>query len=94
MVDVEHVVLYDKKTIAALFAKNGFEIVRVFGVRNTYPLEYWLHLAPLPGSLKRLAGATLRAAGLGRWKLSANFGNMGIIAKKPANGQTGAESSA
>jgi SAM-dependent methyltransferase len=83
MIDIEHVVLYDKRTMAKLFAKNGFDIVRVFGVRNTYPLAYWAHLAPLPKPLKRLAGTLLRLTGMGHWKLAANFGNMGIIAQKP-----------
>lgn len=83
MVDIEHIVLYDKKTIAALYSKNGFEVVRVFGVRNNYSLEYWLHLAPLPKRLKSLAEAFLQSTGMGRWKLAANFGNMGIVARKP-----------
>ncbi len=82
MIDIEHVVLYDRKTISRLFARNRFETVEVFGVRNAYPLDYWAHLAPLPGALKRLLRSFLKAGGVGRWQLAANFGNMGIIARK------------
>lgn len=81
MVDIEHVVLYDRKTIAQLFRKNGFDVIRVFGVRNTYPLSYWFRLAPLP--LKSSVLRALNATGLGGWQLSANLGNMGIVARKP-----------
>jgi hypothetical protein len=82
IIDIEHVVLYDKKTIVQLFARNGFEVIDVFGVRNAYPLSYWLHLAPLPR--KQLALRFVQASGLGRWQVRANLGNMGIIARKPA----------
>jgi len=82
MIDIEHVVLYDKKTVARLFERNGFAIVEVFGVRNTYPLDYWAHLAPLPGAMKLFLRFLLRSTGAGRWQLAANFGNMGIIARK------------
>ncbi len=86
MIDIEHVVLYDRKTITQLFAKNGFEVLEVFGVSNRYPLEYWLHLAPVSEPVRhRLLGA-LKLMRLNGRCLSANFGNMGIIARKPASG--------
>jgi SAM-dependent methyltransferase len=82
IVDVEHVVLYDKKTIAKLFERNGFKTVEVFGVHNYYPLEYWAHLAPLPAPLKQIAFSILKMTGMGRLRIDVNFGNMGIIARK------------
>ena len=82
MIDIEHVVLYDRKTLARLFERNGFITVEVFGVRNAYPLDYWARLAPLPGMVKRVLRSLLKSSGAGRWQLAANFGNMGIIARK------------
>ncbi len=82
MIDIEHVVLYDRRTIATLFANNGFHVNRVFGVANAYPLTYWLRMAPLPGWLKRSGLKLLEATGLERAVIRANFGNMGIIAQK------------
>ncbi len=84
MIDIEHVVLYDRRTLRALFEKNGFEVVAVFGIRNRYPLSYWARLAPLPEPVRRGAGVFLSATGLGRWQLAAGFGNMGIVAVKNA----------
>lgn len=81
MIDIEHVVLYDKQTISRLFARNGFEILDVFSVYNTYPLSYWAYLAPLP--FKNVVLRLLDALGPGRWRIRANFGNMGIVARKP-----------
>jgi len=83
LIDIEHVVLYDRKTLRALFENNGFEVRAIFGIWNRYPLHYWAHLAPLPGGVKAAARAILDWTGLGRWRPRANFGNMGIIAQKP-----------
>lgn len=81
IVDIEHVVLYDRHTVAKLFQNNGFDVVDVFGVANRYPFWYWLHLAPLPGVLKRGLGVFFRRDGLGRVALRANLGNLGLIAR-------------
>jgi SAM-dependent methyltransferase len=82
MIDIEHPVLYDRRTVTGLFEKNGFVVLDQFGVRNTYPLSYWLRLAPLPGTLKGAALALCTTSGLGRMPLTVNFGNMGVIARK------------
>lgn len=82
MVDIEHVVLYDRRTLRLLFDKNGFEGVEIFGVSNDYPVEYWARLAPMPGWLKRWVLGSLKCTRLGRIRLRANFGNQGIIARK------------
>ncbi len=80
--DIEHVVLYSRDTIRALFAKNGFRVHSVFGVANRYPLSYWLHLAPLPRPVKEGLGTALRKVRLDRVRLRVNLGNMGIVAVK------------
>jgi 2-polyprenyl-3-methyl-5-hydroxy-6-metoxy-1,4-benzoquinol methylase len=41
IVDIEHTYLYNKKTMATIFRKNGFEVLRIFPVRNEYALAYW-----------------------------------------------------
>jgi len=80
IIDIEHVVLYDKRTLAKLFSRNNFDVLHVFGVSNAYPLSYWLHLAPVPK--KEWFLPFLNATGLGRWQMNANLGNMCIIARK------------
>ena len=79
IVDIEHAVLYDRRTVAKLFENNGFEVVRTSGVANRYPLWYWAQLAPVPRPLKNLLVRQTR-----RWPatLKVNLGNMGILARK------------
>ena len=62
-----------------MLAENGFEVRRMFRVRNRYPLSYELNLAPLPGGLKRHLIPLLRQTSLGRLALSWNAGNFGIV---------------
>ncbi len=87
MVDVQHMVLYDRRTVRALFESNGFEVVDVFGVTNRYPLGYWAYLAPLPQPLKRWFLSFLKVTRLERIPIAINPGNLGILARKP--GQDG-----
>ena len=87
MIDIEHVVLYDRRTIAKLFENNGFQVLDVFGVTNRYPLWYWIHLAPLPDLIKRYMTRFLERVRLGNVHPAINFGNMGILVRKPIVGQ-------
>lgn len=81
IIDVEHIYLFDQRTMARILEKNGFEVLRAFPVRNRYPLHYWLSLAPLPAGLKRRAIPLLRRAGLGGLPICWNAGNFGILAR-------------
>ena len=81
VIDVEHVYLFDRRTMTRILAKNGFDVLRVFGVRNRYPLRYWTSLAPLPTALKTRVLATLQRTRLGRVPISWNAGNFGILGR-------------
>ncbi len=83
IVDVEHTFLYDRKTMAKLFTKNGFEVLRVFSVENRYPLHYWCKMAPLPVTLKQTLLPRLRRSRLGLIPLPLKAGNLGIVARRP-----------
>ncbi len=83
IVDIEHPVLYSRRTLRKLFERNGFEVQEVFGVANRYPLSYWARMAPAPKGIRTGLLRFLEKSGLGRWRLRVNFGNMGIIAVKP-----------
>jgi SAM-dependent methyltransferase len=82
IVDVEHTVLFDQGTMRRLFERCGFRVERVFAVKNTYPLQYWAKMAPLPGGLKSAAQTALSASGLGRIPITLKAGNLGAIAVK------------
>lgn len=73
--DVEHIYLFNKKTLARLFEKSGFEIVTVGNIKNSYPLEYWLEML----SLDKLSAAA-KVLKVGNVRLPIAAGNIGIIA--------------
>jgi hypothetical protein len=79
IIDVEHIYLYDRRTMARILAKNGFEVLRVFPVRNRYPLYYWSGMAPLPSAVKRRLVPRLRSSAMGRLAVAWNAGNLGIV---------------
>ncbi len=65
-------------------ARAGYRPLGVFPIRNSYPLEYWITHAPIPfrGALAKAA----EASGLGRLRLPLSLGNIGMVARKPAEG--------
>ena len=81
IIDVEHTYLYDKNTMMRIFCKNGFEVLRVFPVRNEYPLAYWCKMAPMPAWLKTRLLPALRRSRCGRWIMPMRAGNLGILAR-------------
>ena len=81
IIDIEHTYLYDKKTMARIFRKNGFEVLRVFAVRNEYPLAYWFKLAPMPTWLKTRLLPAVKRSRYGRWIVPMRAGNLGILAR-------------
>lgn len=82
IIDIEHPVLYDRITIAKLLQKHGFEVVEQFGVTNSYSMDYWLHLAPLPSFAKSTCRRILKHSNLGHHVVSLKAGNMGVVARK------------
>lgn len=83
IIDIEHTYLYSPATLARIFRVHGFRIRRVGPVLNTYTLHYLTRLVPLPGPLKRRLLDRLRAAQLGRARLSVPLGNLYLVAQKP-----------
>lgn len=82
IINVEHTVLFDRKTMRRIFEKHGFRVVEVFSVKNTYPIGYWARLAPLPRLLKSPLLSVLSTTGLERVPVSLKAGNLGIVAVK------------
>lgn len=72
--DIEHVYLFNKKTVSMLGEKAGLTVSETFGVTNTYPLSYWWRMLGLP---QRLLGP------LGKIPVTLKAGNIAVIAKKP-----------
>lgn len=79
IIDIEHTHLYTPKTLARMFATEGFQVVESGAVTNTYSIRYLARLLPLPGGLKRAALRFLEAPA-GGLRLRVPLGNLYLIA--------------
>lgn len=80
IIDVEHIYLFNPQTISLAAKKIGFENIKTFAVKNSYPMEYWLSHASFP--FKKQLNYIFRLFGINRIKLSLSLGNMGMVAVK------------
>ncbi len=81
VIDIEHIYLFDTETMPRIFQKNGFDVLDVFPVENTYPLHYWMKMAPLPASWKTKVVPAFKETSLGQMEFSWKAGNLGLIAR-------------
>jgi SAM-dependent methyltransferase len=82
IVDIEHTYLYSPTTMRAIFAKAGFDDLRVRSVRNTYSLAYLLQLVPLPSAVKQRLLPGLRAGPAARMRVTVPLGNLCLIGRR------------
>lgn len=75
IIDIEHMQLFSVRSIRELFARSGYSDIEISAFSNTYPIEYWIRLAPLPRIVKRMAASTLVALRANHLKLTFNVGN-------------------
>lgn len=80
--DIEHIYLFDKKTLKWIFEKNRFEVTEVFNVINTYSLNYWIGMSGIPTVARKITNYIVNLLGIGKISLSISPGNIGIIARK------------
>ena len=79
--DVEHIYLFNKNTLSGLGKRSGFNVLKVFDVKNAYPLSYWIRMAPLP--FKNQISSFVKFIGLSDKTISIYAGNIGIFIQKP-----------
>jgi len=82
MYDIEHICLFDKKTIRTLCNSNGFEVVHVAGLSNSYTLAYAAKMFPLPSPVKSSLVSLLAACKLDNINLRVPGGNMVTVCHK------------
>lgn len=76
IIDIEHMQLFSKKSIAELFKRGGFDHISVKPFTNRYSLGYWMRLAPLPNMLKHtLRWSSSDYKGVYNLKIGLNVGN-------------------
>ncbi len=80
--DIEHIYLFNKKNLSTIFQRNNFEIMKVFSLINSYPLNYWIKMSGFPPIIKKFANFIANILKINRVSFSIPAGNIGIIAKK------------
>jgi hypothetical protein len=68
--------LFSRRSVRRLFEIAGYRNVEVSSLRNSYALEYWLRLSPLPQRINRAVQSALVKFGLSEKKLSVDVGNV------------------
>lgn len=80
--DIEHIYLFNKKTLKEIFIRNGFKNVSVFNLINNYPLNYWLKMSGFPLYIKKFIEFIFNALGINKKTVAIPAGNITLIAKK------------
>ncbi len=80
--DIEHIYLFNKKTLQEIFMRNSFKIVKIFDLINTYSLNYWIQMSGFPGIIKKYTVSILSKLRLGKREASIVAGNIVLIARK------------
>jgi SAM-dependent methyltransferase len=80
--DIEHIYLFNKKTLSEIFLRNNFKIIKIFDLINNYPLNYWLKMSGFPGFVKRCVEFIFNTLKINKRALSIPAGNIALIAKK------------
>ncbi len=82
IIDIEHMYLFNKKTIKKIFKKHNFKVMAVESVFNIHALAYWVRLFPLPTPAKKLIIQVFETFRLVQLKIKIYPGNLVIYAKK------------
>ncbi len=80
--DIEHIYLFNKKTLSKIFSINKFKSIKVINIINRYPLAYWVRMTPLPNMLREIVLKALKITSIQNCPISIKAGNIGIFAKK------------
>ena len=48
IIDIEHIYLFNRKTLGRLVTEAGFRVEALGDLKNSYPLAYWIDHVPLP----------------------------------------------
>jgi 2-polyprenyl-3-methyl-5-hydroxy-6-metoxy-1,4-benzoquinol methylase len=81
--DIEHLQLFDEHTGEQLLQRAGFRSISVRSLSNTYPIDYWIKLFPLPAAMKSALRRSARISRLGNILISLPAGNLALIGEKP-----------
>ena len=76
IIDIEHMQLFSERSVRHLFTTTGYSDITVNAFINTYSLQYWMRLAPVPRRIKSAIASLMASSGLDKIKLGLNVGNL------------------
>jgi SAM-dependent methyltransferase len=80
-----HHYFFNKDTLAELFRRQGYEVVKVVATRNCYSLGFFAQRFPgLSNSVRQSALRGLRGLRVADIPITIPVGNIGIVARRPA----------
>jgi SAM-dependent methyltransferase len=82
IIDIEHMQLFSKKSIQEMFIRAGYKDISVSSFVNSYSIQYWLRLSPLPKLMKAAISKLFSFLGLNKQYLSVNVGNTFTVGYK------------
>jgi hypothetical protein len=80
--DIQHIHLWDRSTMRRILQKNGFSVVKVVNISNTYQLDHVIRMLPLPSGFKNALRNFMKILGASDIKLRAPVENMLCVARK------------
>lgn len=82
MYDIEHIFLFDPKTMKKLFEKHGLIVMDVRNLMNRYTLEYCFKMFPFPNPIKKTFIKLTQLLKVNNFAIRLSAGNMATIAVK------------
>jgi 2-polyprenyl-3-methyl-5-hydroxy-6-metoxy-1,4-benzoquinol methylase len=80
--DIEHIYLFNEKTLPKICTQNGFKRAKIHVLKNKYPLFYWIRLFPMPKAIKKYLLLVLNATHIGNIPITLSAGNIVVTAQK------------
>ena len=75
IIDIEHMQMFSEPSVRYLFESSGYADITSQRLVNSYSLDYWLRLTPLPPLLKRGMRNLLSAVRMYHCRLGIDVGN-------------------
>ena len=83
IINDEHVAVFSIKTLEKILLKHNFDIIENNSLKNTYSINYWLKMAPMPRIIKSLTTKLFRLLKIIDVNVGIKAGNIYCLAQKP-----------
>ncbi len=84
MYDLQHIYLFDTKTIRLLLERGGLEVLKARDIKSTYMLDYAIKMLPLNEGARNNLINLAKLLRISNFKFSIYGGNMVAVGKKPS----------